>query len=304
MNRVWVPFAACVAGCSTSGQYLKPYDFEYPPIAYDARIAYGTDSLQHGDLRLPEGPGPHPVAVVIHGGCWRAWHTYRHVERLARTLTDAGWATWNLEYRSVDRPGGGWPGTFFDVGTGTDYLREVAKRYPLDLTRAIAIGHSAGGHLALWVAGRERVPSGGVLHSDDPLALAGAISLGGIADLWSFHEQVRDACGDGVSLLIGGTPETTPNRYSQGSPAELLPIGVPQLLVHGVDDRNVPLSHVQGYVDLARRRGDDVRLVVIPQAAHFELMAPWSKAWPRIQAPVFAFLREIETRGKQGRNPH
>ena len=248
MNRIWALSALYAAGCSTNQRYLGPSDFDYPPVAYDARIAYGDDSLQHGDLRLPKGAGPYPVAVVIHGGCWRAWQTYRNIERLAETLTEAGWATWNLEYRTVDRPAGGWPGTFLDVGAGTDYLREVAKLYPLDLTRVVTVGHSAGGHLALWVAGRPRVPSG-VLHSDDPLHIAGAIGLGGIADLRSFHELVQDPCGDGVTLVTGGTPATTPDRYSQGSPGELLPIGVPQLLIHGADDHNVPLPHVQAYAD-------------------------------------------------------
>jgi hypothetical protein len=128
-------FVLCATACSASRQYLGPNDFEHPPIPYDARIAYGPDSLQHGDLRLPQGPGPYPVAIVIHGGCWRAWHTHRHVERLAQTLTQAGWATWNLEYRAVDQPGGGWPGTLLDVGAGADHLREAAKRFPLDLNR-------------------------------------------------------------------------------------------------------------------------------------------------------------------------
>jgi acetyl esterase/lipase len=236
--------------------------------------------------------------VIVHGGCWRAWHTYRDIEELAQWLTDAGWATWNLEYRTVDRPGGGWPGTFLDVGAGTDYLREVAKHVPLDLTRVVAIGHSAGGHLALWVAGRHRVPPGTVLYSQAPLPVAGVVSLAGIPDLRLYHELMNDACGEGVRLLIGGLPETTPDRYSQASPAELLRLSVPQLLIHGVDDRNVPLRHAQAYAELAKERGDAVTLVVIPRAAHFELMAPGAKAWALIQVPLLDFLGTIVAKGR------
>ncbi len=293
MRRSWIPLAVLLTSCSGGRQYLTSSDFEHPPLPYSARFVYGPDTLHHADLRLPTGAGPHPVAVILHGGCWRAWHTHRHIEEVAQWLTDAGWATWNLEYRTVDRPGGGWPGTLLDVGAGTDYLRQVATEVPLDLTRVVAVGHSAGGHLALWLAGRHRLRPGAALYSQDPLRVAGAVSLGGIPDLRRFHELVTDACGEGVSLLMGGLPESAADRYAQGSPAELLPLAVPQLLIHGVDDRNVPLEHARAYADLAQEHGDQVTLVVIPEAAHFELIAPRAKPWERIRVPLLAFLNAV-----------
>jgi pimeloyl-ACP methyl ester carboxylesterase len=101
-----------------------------------------------------------------------------------------------------------------------------------------------------------------------------------------------------VALLTGDTPQNAPKRYAQASPAELLPIGVPQLLLHGVDDRNVPLPHVRAYARVAQSRGDHARLVVISNAAHFELMAPSSNAWSRIRIPLFEFLQSIRGRGQ------
>lgn len=280
-----------VAGCSKTRQYLGPDDFNHQGIPYTARISYGPDSLQYGELRLPEGPGPHPVAIFIHGGCWRAWHSPHHVAPVAKAITDAGWATWNLEYRAVDRPGGGWPGTLEDVGAGADHLRRVARQFPLDLTRVVTIGHSAGGHLALWLAGRHRIPAGATLWVNEPLPIAGAVGLGSITDLRTYQDSVGGGCHAGIPLLLGNTAENAPDRYSQASPGDLLPIAVPQLLLHGVDDRNVPLSHARAYAELARRRGDEVRLVVIPDAAHFELIAPRSKAWARIEKALLEFLR-------------
>lgn len=295
MRRSCASLAVLLTGCAAQGHYLGPDAFEHPAIPYTARFAYGPDTLQHADLRLPKGTGPFPVAVVIHGGCWRAWHTYRHMEEVARWLTDRGWATWNVEYRTVDRPGGGWPGTFLDVGAATDYLRVVAAEFPIDLTRVVAVGHSAGGHLALWLAARPRIPSGAELYRGDPLQMAGAVSLAGIPDLRRYYERQNDACGEGARLVIGGPPDSASNRYDQASPADLLPLRVPQLLIHGKDDKNVPLVNAQAYAWRAQERGDHVDLAVIPGAAHFELMAPTAEAWERIEGPLVAFLARIQS---------
>jgi acetyl esterase/lipase len=180
------------------------------------RISYGPDPLQFGDLRLPEGGGPHPVVVVIHGGFWRAIYDLEYIAPVCDALTAAGAATWNLEYRRIGNPGGGWPGTFDDVRAGALHLRGMDRQFNLDLHRVIALGHSAGGHLALR------------LGSSRGLPLAGIVSLAGVADL-------RKACElrlskDVVADFLAGSPQEIPDRYAQASPIERLPIGIPQRL--------------------------------------------------------------------------
>ena len=167
-----------------------------PPA--DHRIAYGDDSQQFGELRLPKGAGPFPVVVLVHGGCWRADYDLAHVGPLAGALTSRGFATWTLEYRRLGNQGGGWPGTFEDVIASADHLATLAAQYELDLSRTIAIGHSAGGHLAFWLAARKKL-------------LAGAISLAGVLDLRRAWElQLSNTV---VVELLGGTPEEVPDRY-------------------------------------------------------------------------------------------
>ena len=117
-----------------------------------ARIAYGPDANQFADLRLPPGAGPSPVIAIFHGGCWAEFADLAYTAPLASALTREGWATWNIEYRRIHQPGGGWPGTFDDAARGVDALREAARQYPLDFSRVVVIGHSAGGQLALWTA--------------------------------------------------------------------------------------------------------------------------------------------------------
>ncbi len=258
-----------------------------PPRA-DARLPYGSDPLQFGDLRLPPGVGPHPVALVIHGGFWRARYSLEHIGHLCAALTAAGFATWNLEYRRLGDPGGGWPNTLLDVARGVDYLREVSAHYPLDLNRVLAVGHSAGGHLALWLAARHRLSADNELYLNHPLPLRGVISLAGVSDLIS-------ACllrlGNGaVAELLGGTPDALPARYAAASPAELLPLGVPQVLIHGTEDRNVPFSMSHAYMARACAAGDHATLIPLPGMGHFEPIDPQSGAWPMLLEGVRQLL--------------
>jgi acetyl esterase/lipase len=264
------------------------------PTEPDAWVAYGPHPLHFGHLRVPPGRGPHPVAVVVHGGCWRASVDLRSLDGLAEALRAAGWATWSLEFRRLGNEGGGWPGTFLDVAHGADHLRALADRYALDVERVVAVGHSSGGHLALWLAARARLRPGDALRTaGPPLRVRGVIGLGAIVDLRDFAALERRACGTSVAALLGGGPDDVPDRLRQGSPAALLPLGVPQLLVTGAEDGAVPASHVQAYAARARTRGDDVTVVAAPGVSHTGVVVPAAAPWPTVWGPIRAFLGRL-----------
>lgn len=255
-----------------------------PQPAADHRIPYGPDPLHVGELRLPAGDGPFPVAIVLHGGCWLADYDLGYVSGLAATLADEGIATWSLEYRRVGDDGGGWPGTFTDVAAGADHLRVLAERFPLDLGRVVAVGHSAGGHLALWLAARQRLPAGSPVTTGEPLPLVGVVGLAPIADLEAYASDT--GCGAAVPGLLGGAPAAVPERVRLTSPIALVPLGLTQRLLVGAADPIVPPAHVQDYADAARKAGDDVAVTVLPAAGHFEPAVPTSPAWPAVLEAV------------------
>src|ERR1700674_3192823 len=154
-----------------------------PPPPADTRLSYGTDPNQFGDLRLPKTKGPVPLVMNIHGGFWRAKYDLAHAGHLCAALTAKGVATWNIEYRRVGNPGGGWPGTFEDIRNAYRYLPQIAKRYDFDSTKILVMGHSAGGHLALCLAAHES-------------SLKRVISLAGVGDLQQgWGEQLSDNAG-------------------------------------------------------------------------------------------------------------
>lgn len=284
---------AVIAAAVLPAQRLRPSDVDrLPSKPADARIAYGMDPLQFGELRLPKGSGPFPLAVVIHGGCWVSqFATLQNTAALADALRDAGIATWNVEYRRLDDPGGGWPGTFADVAAATDHVREVAKQHPVDLRRVVTIGHSAGAHLALWAAARMRLAKDSALYGDNPLPLRGAIALGGPGDLRDFHTYGAKICGSNViEKLMGGGPDALPDRYAQGSPIELLPFGVRQVLIVGEADGVMPRASRDAYAAAARKVGDVAEVLEVP-GGHFEVIAPTSSAWPAVRDKVLALLK-------------
>ncbi|HEX8825952.1 MAG TPA: alpha/beta hydrolase [Archangium sp.] len=265
-----------------------PWMLETPAPPADARLAYGELTHQFGDLRLPRGEGPHPVVVVVHGGFWRAKYDLEHVGHLCADLTQRGYATWSLEYRRVGHPGGGWTGTFEDVARGTDHLRTLATKYPLDLERVVLLGHSAGGHLALWLAGRARLQPGQPLYLEKPFVPRGAVSLAGVVDLErAYALRLSDGI---VESFLGGTPEQVPERYRLASPFALAPLGVRQVLVHGAEDTTVPLSLSTGYHDRATALGDSVRLVSLPGADHFEVIDPRAREWPQVLEAIASLV--------------
>ena len=253
-----------------------------PPFA---RFPYGPHASQFADLRRPAATGVVPVVVIIHGGCWREYADLSYTAPLASALLEEGWTTWNVEYRGVHQ-GGGWPGTFTDVGAAIDALREAAPRYDLDLSRVVAIGHSAGGHLALWAASRPRIRAGSALFATEPLPLAAVVSLAGIPDLDAFYEYGQDPCGDGLPRLMGGSPRLHPERYAEASPSERLPLGVPQVLLWGANDQIVPRHVFESYERAARQAGDRVESVEIGGIGHHEFGAPNSPAYPHIVSAI------------------
>lgn len=280
-----------------SKPFLGPQQVnELPASPVDRRIRYGDDAEQFGDLRLPPAaPQRVPVAVVIHGGCWKAKHgsltaDLTNTGPLASALTALGIATWNIEYRRVDN-GGGWPGTFDDVANAVEHVRVLAQSHPLDLNRVVIVGHSAGGHLGTWAAARQRLPAQSRFFPTDPLRIRGVVNLAGPADLESLFPTQSQVCGDPViTRLVGGSPDEVPDRYRAASPARLLPIGVRQVLVTGAHDPLIPPALGQSYQEAARAHGDDVTAIVVPDAAHFEVIAPGSTAWPAVRDAVLSLL--------------
>lgn len=258
----------------------------WPAAPADLRHAYGPHPDQFGDLYLPVTPGPHPVIILLHGGCWRERFGLGPLGPLNLALRGAGLAVWSLEYRRIDGAGG-WPATFQDVAAGADALRELAPRYGLDLGRVLAAGHSAGGHLALWLAARLRLPPGSPLASPDPLPLRGVVALAALADL--AEGARRQLCGTAIAELLAAAPDREA-AYAQASPAALLPLGVPQRHIVGADDPIVPADYLRDYVGQARAAGDDATLTVLPGAGHFEPVSPAGPAWDAVLAAVRELL--------------
>ncbi len=255
-----------------------------PPGRPDLRAPYGAHPDQFGELYLPAGAGPHPPVVLIHGGCWRDQYGLAPLGPLCEALRSAGYAVWSLEYRRLGG-GGGWPATFADIAAGADALRRLDA--PLDLGRAVAAGHSAGGHLALWLAARPRLPRTSALWSADPLPIRGVLALAGLADLAA--AAGRTLCGTAVPELLGGPPDARPERYAEASPAALLPLGVPHAHLVGANDTIVPPDYLEAFVAAARAAGDAATLTVLPDAGHFEVVAPAPPAWDAL----LAALREL-----------
>jgi acetyl esterase/lipase len=282
-------FLALSANASAQGLVTWQQISEQTATPPDARIQYGDDDRRFGDLRLPSGPGPHPVAVVIHGGCWRSEFDMRHISPVSAALTKAGIATWTLEFRRIGDEGGGFPGTFNDVARGTDYLRTLALKFPLDLARVVLVGHSAGGHLALWLAARRNLPKASPLFSDTPLPLRGVVSLAGITDLRRYSEG-PSGCNAAVERLLGGSPGKFPERYDQASPIELLPLGVPTRLVQGSLDPIVFVEQAKRFATQAAAKGDDAQIVQIDGAGHFEMIAPFAPTWSRIERTILSLI--------------
>lgn len=257
---------------------------EQPRVKPDAVVRYGKAPSQVVEVFQPKGAGPFPVVVLLHGGCYlKELGGLRETSGVARDLADRGFFVWNVEYRRLGEPGAGYPGTFEDVADALDRLPGEAAARHLDLGRVIAVGHSAGGQLALWAAARSRIPAASPLHRAHPLHIGAVVSLAGIGDLERHGDVFSHACGaDTFKRLLGPAPS-----FADTSPARLLPTGVPVVMVHGVYDHVMPPFTGREYVAEVRKAGDRAELVVIPDAGHFDLVIPTTAAW-RIVADAIA----------------
>ena len=279
----WLTLAACPLGAQ---RLMTSSDLSAltagPPTA---RIAYGSSPLQFANLRLPRTPGPYPVIVFVHGGCWLSAFDIAHVGKLEQALADSGFAVWSIEYRRVGDDGSEWPNMYLDVAQGADYLRRVASQYQLDLNRVIASGHSAGGAFALWLAARSKIPPSSDLYAKDPLRVRAVVALAPAPDLNQLQQS--GVCGNVIDKLMGGSPSAHEDRYAAASPMRLAPVGVPQTLVIGAKDASWgPIG--RAYFARTRAVGDTaVRVVELPESGHFEMIDPGSSSW----AAVFAAFR-------------
>jgi acetyl esterase/lipase len=271
----------------------------------DLTLRYGPGPDQLADVRLPAVAAATrvPFVLLLHGGFWRAAFDRTHLGPLAVGLTGAGYAVCTPEFRRTGQPGGGWPGTFDDVAKVVDALPQLAEEAVLhgagrpDPDRIVLAGHSAGGHLAMWAAGRHRLPAGrrrlpagaagrhrlpagSPWHAPASAAHLGVVALAPVSDLVLCQQEDLDH--GAADALLGGSPARYPERYALTDPAELVPLGLPVRIVHGTRDERVPFQMSRTYIERARASGDDVMLDELPGYGHFELIDPLSGAWPTV----------------------
>jgi len=251
-----------------------------PPPPADARIRYGADTNQFLDIRLPPvKPKIAPLVINIHGGYWRARYNLDHAGHLCAALTKVGLATANLEYRRVGDEGGGWPGTFADIRIAFNFLVQNASKYSLDASKVLVMGHSAGGQLALCLAAHEP-------------GVAGVVSLAGVVDLTRAYQL--HLSNDAVAEFLGGTPQQVADHYREADPMQLSIPRARQVLIHGAADDVVPPAFSCDYVAAKQKRPDgmkeDVRLVEIPKADHFDVIDPRTQAWTQVERVVLELL--------------
>ena len=255
---------------------------ELKPPDPDLRVTYGPDPNQFADVRLLAGRGPHPVVLFIHGGYWRAKYDLTYAGHLSHALKLRGIATWNVEYRRVGNPGGGWPGTFADIRSAYQLLRTnaISKTSRLDLNRVCIAGHSAGGQLALALAAFEKTATR-------------VLSLAGVLDLrraWELHLS-----NDAVAEFLGGSPADVPDHYREASPAEQN-IHATQKLIHGTSDDSVPYEISQRYADGKSKTGEKVELITLPKTGHFEIVDPRSNVWKKVEATFLNLCKHSDSK--------
>lgn len=298
--RAWLLLLACLPGALQAverapGGTRSPMSLaEYLALdgpAPSEILAYDGADSQRVEVFVPPGAGPFPVAVLIHGGCWSLeFGGLRQMHDVAGGLVAQGIAVWNVEYRRVDEPGGGYPGTYQDVAHAIDLLAAQAARLHLDTRRVVAIGHSAGGHLAQWLAGRGRIPSDSPLYQEHFLPIHEVIGLGSLADLETQKRRLHSTCDREQIELTGLATADRPDPLVDTNPLALIPNGSHTLLIHGSRDHQVPPSVGRSAVRRLQKAGDPAELLVLPGAGHFDEVAFHRPAWqlilPRVRAAL------------------
>jgi len=273
------------------------------------KISYGQDPMQYGELSLPEGDGPFPVVTFLHAGCWRSSEAMINSYRaMAKAMLEQGVAAWNMQYRGATSPGGGWPGTWLDIANGFDALEEIAQSYPIDLQKAIVVGHSSGGHYGAWLAMRSQLPPNSEIYVKpkvNPMALVMADAYINPLLIDSIGDTGEIYCGEPLlEKLVGGPVEDNINNFLQISPLEWLPWGIPQDFI--VSTYRYPLSlprvlaqgktsmrKVPDYPALAVLAGDEINVRLISNEGHGNFVREGERGYYATISAVLRLLGKI-----------
>jgi acetyl esterase/lipase len=263
----------------------------------NAEVRFGTASAQGVDVFVPDGVGPHPVAILVHGGCWSVHTAGREqLRHLGADLSRRGIAVWSIGYRRANEAGGGYPGTYQDVATAIDLLPNLGPAYRLDPSRSVLVGHSAGGHLALWAAARAGLPTNSPLKTRDPFLPPQVISLAGIGDV---RRSAAGICGDDIAQRLAApvAPGVQVDPYADVSPAALPPPESHIVMVSALLDRLVPPTLADDHVHAMRAKGKwSIDLIRIADAGHFDIVTPGTAAWDDVVRQIEAALAPGRTR--------
>lgn len=286
MRKIFFLFCFLFISESLDAQLLSWRDVIQAEVSEPtARFSYGLDSLQFGELWIPENNTPHTTVIMIHGGCWLSIYPGTELmDLIAEDLSQNGFAVWNIEYRRLGHNGSGYPGTFLDTANGADYIGEIASEYDLPLDKVIATGHSAGGHLAGWLASRKKISEDSPLYSEDPVEIHGVISLAGINNLENYANYGSAPCGDQTVEKLVNLEERGDDAYADTSPVEMLPIGIPFIEVNAAFDSPVPPFFGYQFIQSAEEAGDPAKHVLLEEAGHFEMIHSETDEWAEIRS--------------------
>lgn len=255
------------------------------------RFNYGKAPGQFGELWLPNDYESHPVAVLIHGGCWSVPASLEAMNAMATTLRNNGIAVWNLEFRRIGMEGAGYPGSFMDIANGIDFLKKIKDSQQLDLSRVVIVGAASGGHLALWAAGRKQIKPDSQLYMDNPLPIKTVVTLGGFGDLAAYRNAPTGCGFKMVDYLVNVTQRSKEDYFADTSPAALLPLGVKQVMISGSKDTTVPKKQGLVYTKKAKAAGDSIEFITIEDATQGDLLNPKSKPWQHVQSFILENIR-------------